>query len=46
MPEARERLETLGTLPSLATPAEFRAFVAAESDKFRGIIEQARIKDE
>lgn len=45
-PEARSRLEALGALPSPTTPAEFKAFVAAESAKFGKIIEQAGIKDE
>ena len=45
-PETCKKLEGLGALPSSTTPAEFKTFVAAESDKFGKIIEQAGIKEE
>jgi tripartite-type tricarboxylate transporter receptor subunit TctC len=45
-PEARTRLEGLGTVPSPGTPAEFAAFVGTETAKFGQIIEQAQIKEE
>jgi tripartite-type tricarboxylate transporter receptor subunit TctC len=40
-PETRSRLEELGALPSPTTPAEFKTFIVAESDKFGKIIDQA-----
>jgi tripartite-type tricarboxylate transporter receptor subunit TctC len=45
-PETRSRLEALGMLPFPNTPDEFEAFVAAETEKFGEIIEQAGIKEE
>ena len=33
-----------GIVPRKMTPAEFKAFVESESQKFAGIIEKAKIK--
>jgi tripartite-type tricarboxylate transporter receptor subunit TctC len=41
-----EKLEVQGIVPRPMTPAEFRAFVAAEAEKFGRVIAQANIRAE
>ena len=41
-----EKLEAQGTVPRVMTPAQYRAFVAAETEKFGKIVAQANIKVE
>jgi tripartite-type tricarboxylate transporter receptor subunit TctC len=41
-----EKLEMQGIVPRIMTPAEYRAFVASETEKFGRIVAQANIKAE
>jgi tripartite-type tricarboxylate transporter receptor subunit TctC len=41
-----EKLEAQGIVPRILTPAEARAFVRSEADKFGRIVQQANIKAE
>src|SRR5215813_3233507 len=41
-----EKLEAQGIVPRVMTPAQYRAFVAAETEKFGKIVAQANIKVE
>jgi tripartite-type tricarboxylate transporter receptor subunit TctC len=41
-----EKLEVQGIVPRIMTAAQYRAFVAAETDKFGKIVAQANIKAE
>ena len=41
-----EKLEVQGIVPRVMTPAQYRAFVAAETEKFGKIVAQANIKVE
>jgi tripartite-type tricarboxylate transporter receptor subunit TctC len=41
-----EKLEVQGIVPRIMTPAEYRAFVASETEKFGRIVAQANIKAE
>jgi len=41
-----EKLQVQGIVPRAMTPAEARAFVASEADKFGKIVAQANIKAE
>jgi tripartite-type tricarboxylate transporter receptor subunit TctC len=41
-----EKLEVQGIVPRIMTPAEYRAFVASETEKFGKIVAQANIKAE
>jgi tripartite-type tricarboxylate transporter receptor subunit TctC len=43
-PEMVKKLAIQGIVPRATTPAQFKAFVEAESKKFAGIIERANIK--
>jgi len=43
-PKTTEMLTTQGIVPRKTSPAEFRAFVEAESQKFGDIIERAKIR--
>jgi len=43
-PEMVKKLAVQGIVPRATTPAQFKAFVDAESAKFAGIIERANIK--
>jgi len=45
-PATRKRLEEMGTQPVGDTPAEFRAFVQAELQKWSGFVKQSGIKVE
>jgi tripartite-type tricarboxylate transporter receptor subunit TctC len=40
------KLEVQGIVPRIMTPAQFRAFVASEAEKFGKIVAQANIKAE
>jgi tripartite-type tricarboxylate transporter receptor subunit TctC len=46
LPDVRERLASLGAEPATTTPQQFDAHVRAEIEKFRKIIEAARIRVE
>ena len=43
-PEMVKKLAVQGIVPRATTPAQFKAFVEAESKKFAAIIERANIK--
>ena len=43
-PEARERLTGLGADPRSSSPAEMRAHVATEIDKWKRVVEMAKIE--
>jgi len=43
-PAIRTRLTDVGTVPMILTPAEFGAYIAAESDKWGKVIREAGIK--
>ena len=45
-PATVELLMKQGIIPRPLTPAEYRSFVSAESEKFAKVIEQAKIKPE
>ena len=42
--DIKSRLDSMGTLPSSKTPAEFDAFIAAETAKWADVIRSANIK--
>lgn len=46
LPEIRERLAVLGFDPVAGTSEEFAAYIKAESDKWRTVVDQAHIKIE
>jgi tripartite-type tricarboxylate transporter receptor subunit TctC len=41
--DVRARLEAMGTLPVGSTPEAFDSFLAAETAKWKGVIQTARI---
>ena len=46
LPEVRERLANIGMTPVTSTPAEFSAFILAESNRWARVIKQSNIKIE
>ena len=46
LPEVRERLANIGMIPVTSTPAEFSAFILAESNRWARVIKQSNIKIE
>ena len=45
-PKTVELLMKQGIIPRPLTPAEYKSFVASESEKFGRVIDQAKIKPE
>jgi tripartite-type tricarboxylate transporter receptor subunit TctC len=43
LPEVKERIAALGAEPVGGTPAEFAAYIARETGKWRSVVQQARI---
>ena len=44
LPDVRQRLADLGATASPDTPEEFRSFIAAETEKWKGVVEFAGLK--
>jgi tripartite-type tricarboxylate transporter receptor subunit TctC len=46
LPEVKEKLSSLGMEPGSGTPAEFEAFIRAETDKWKRVIKASGFKAE
>lgn len=46
LPEVRQRLDEMGTIPVGSTPAEFESFIASETAKWGAVIREAKITPE
>ncbi len=45
-PETRKRLETLGVIPNVGSPAEFQALIREDAKSWKPIVEASGVKEE
>jgi tripartite-type tricarboxylate transporter receptor subunit TctC len=46
LPEVQKKLSDVGAVPSANTPAEFKAFIATERDKWEKVVKASGVKVE